>query len=119
MNELSAPAVAQASPSRSLLNPRAPRGALAFRPRDVAYVVEAPNSSTGGRTKKLWVVTCDTWLPGWEVNKRVRMATATHGIEVVVKGIMDFATVTAEGSIPNLRLPHWRAENPRKEETKK
>lgn len=119
MNELSVPVVAQASSSRSFLNPRAPRGALAFRPRDVAYVVEAPNSSTHGRTKKLWVVTCDTWLPGWEVNKHVRMATATHSIEVVVKGIMDFATVTAEGSIPNLRLPHWRAEVTKKEETKK
>jgi hypothetical protein len=80
----------------------------------VAYVVEAPNSTTHRQSTRLWVVTCDTWLPGWEVNKRVRMVTATHGMEVIVKGIMDFGTVTAEGSVPNLRLPHWRAENPKK-----
>lgn len=119
MNELSAPVAAPASPTRSHLNPRAPRGALAFRPRDVAYVVEAPNSTTGGRTTKLWVVTCETWLTGWEVNKRVRMVTATHAIEVTIKGIMDFGAAVAEGSIPNIRLPHWRAENPKRKEASK
>ncbi len=95
-----------------MLNPRAPRGALAFRPRDVAYVVEAPNTQAHERSNKLWVVTCSTWLPGWEVGKRVNLVTATHGIEVTVRGIMDFATVTVEGTVPSLRLPHWRAETP-------
>lgn len=114
MSEFIAPVAVQASPTRSHLNPSAPRGALAFRPRDVAYVVEAPNTHSAGTATKLWVITCDAWLTGWEINKRVRLATATHGIEVKVIGIMDFATATPEGSIPSLRLPHWRAESPRK-----
>jgi hypothetical protein len=111
VNELSAPVTVPASPLRSHLNPCAPVGAKNFRPRDVAYVVEAPNSQSHGHSAKLWVITCDTWLPGWEVNRRVRLVSATHAVEVTVKGIMDFATVTPEGSVPNLRLPHWRAVN--------
>lgn len=119
MGKLSVPVAAQASSTRSRLNPRAPLGALAFRPRDVAYVVEAPNPSLGNHAKKLWVVTCDTWLSGWEVNAHVRVVTATHAVKVTVRGIMDFATLTAEGAVPNLRLPHWRVETVKKERMRK
>lgn len=108
MNELSVPVAVPASPTRSRLNPRAPVGARAFRPRDVAYVVTAPLAHRQ-KGDQLWVVTSPTWLPGWEINKRVRLATATHAVEVTIRGIMDFGTVTAEGSVPNLRLPHWVA----------
>jgi hypothetical protein len=94
-------------------------GARHFRPRDVAYVVAAPLAHRQ-QGEQFWVVTSATWLAGWEVNKRVRLATATHAVEVTVKGIMDFATVTAEGSIPNLRMPHWQAQpQSRKEAIKK
>jgi hypothetical protein len=114
VNEVVPPVPAPALPTRSVLNPRSPRGARAFRPRDVAYVVEIPNSTTHNRTKKLLVVTCDSWLRGWDVNKSVRLVTTGHVIEATVKGIMDFGTATPEGSVPNLLLAHWRAENPKR-----
>lgn len=101
---------AKAVPTRSHLNPRSPQGATAYRPRDIAYVVEAPNTNAHRRISKFLVVTSDSWLSGWEVGKKVRMATATSTLDVKVTGIVDFATATVEGTIPSLRLPHWRAQ---------
>lgn len=113
MNEVVNPVVAQALPTRSKLNPRAPLGARGFRPRDVAYVVEVglPHRQQG--TRQL-VITSETWLTGWEVNKRVRVATTGRVLDAKVVGIMDFAAVVAEGRVPNVLLAHWRVENPKR-----